>query len=41
MARGRDAADVPISTTFGTTHLTEFSIVTEEVTPQAILSAAA
>jgi transglutaminase-like putative cysteine protease len=31
MARGRDAADVPISTTFGTTFLTEFSVITEEV----------
>ena len=31
MARGRDAADVAISTTFGTTWLTEFSVITEEV----------
>jgi transglutaminase-like putative cysteine protease len=31
IARGRDAADVAISTTFGTTFLTEFSVITEEV----------
>jgi transglutaminase-like putative cysteine protease len=38
MARGRDAADVAISTTFGTTWLTEFSVVTQEVveTPQLL-----
>jgi len=31
MARGRDATDVAISTTFGTTWLTQFSVVTEDV----------
>lgn len=31
IARGRDAADVAISTTFGTTWLTEFSVITEEL----------
>jgi transglutaminase-like putative cysteine protease len=30
IARGRDAADVAISTTFGTTWLTQFSVITEE-----------
>jgi transglutaminase-like putative cysteine protease len=33
MARGRDAADVAISTSFGTVQLVRFSVVTEEVTP--------
>lgn len=40
MARGRDAADVAISTTFGTTWLTEFSVITEEVVEPALLFAA-
>jgi transglutaminase-like putative cysteine protease len=31
IARGRDATDVAISTTFGTTWLTEFQVFTEEV----------
>lgn len=31
MARGRDAADVAISTSFGTAQLTHFSVVTEEI----------
>jgi transglutaminase-like putative cysteine protease len=31
MARGRDAADVAISTTFGVAQLTRFSVITEEV----------
>ena len=31
MARGRDAADVPISTTFGPNTLTEFTVVTDEI----------
>ena len=36
MGRGRDAADVPISTGFGTTQLSEFKIITDEVvTPAA------
>jgi transglutaminase-like putative cysteine protease len=33
MARGRDAADVAISTSFGTVQLVRFSVVTEEATP--------
>ncbi len=40
IARGRDAADVAISTTFGTTWLTQFSVTTEEVHEQAVLFAA-
>lgn len=40
MARGRDAADVAISTTFGTTWLTEFSVITEEVDEQTMRFAA-
>jgi len=31
IARGRDAADVAISTTFGPVHLTHFSVVTEKI----------
>jgi transglutaminase-like putative cysteine protease len=31
IARGRDAADVAISTTFGSATLTRFTVVTEEV----------
>jgi len=31
MARGRDAADVAISTSFGLSHLTHFKVTTEEV----------
>ena len=31
MGRGRDAADVPISTGFGATQLSEFKIITDEV----------
>lgn len=31
MARGRDAADVAISTSFGFTKLVEFSVITEEI----------
>jgi transglutaminase-like putative cysteine protease len=33
MARGRDAADVAISTNFGAAQLVKFSVVTDEVTP--------
>ncbi len=33
MARGRDAADVAISTTFGANNLVGFSVTTEEVAP--------
>jgi transglutaminase-like putative cysteine protease len=35
MARGRDAADVAISTNFGPVQLAGFSVVTEEVVPAA------
>jgi hypothetical protein len=31
IARGRDAADVAISTSFGAAKLTKFKVVTEEV----------
>jgi hypothetical protein len=44
MARGRDAADVAISTNFGPVQLVRFSVVTDEVTPapaQAQVSRAA
>jgi transglutaminase-like putative cysteine protease len=34
IARGRDAADVAISTTFGPNTLSSFKVVTEEITPQ-------
>jgi transglutaminase-like putative cysteine protease len=33
IARGRDAADVPISTTFGPNALKKFSVVTDEISP--------
>ena len=35
MARGRDATDVAISTTFGVTQLTQFTVITEEVDAEA------
>ncbi|HEY4986132.1 MAG TPA: transglutaminase family protein, partial [Bradyrhizobium sp.] len=35
IARGRDAADVAISTTFGSARLTRFMVITEEVQEQA------
>jgi transglutaminase-like putative cysteine protease len=35
MARGRDATDVAISTTFGVTQLTRFTVITEAVNSQA------
>jgi transglutaminase-like putative cysteine protease len=38
IARGRDAADVAISTTFGRAHLVRFSIVTQEVTDPTVCS---
>jgi hypothetical protein len=31
VARGRDAADVAISTTFGPAHLARFKVITEEL----------
>jgi transglutaminase-like putative cysteine protease len=39
IARGRDAADVPMITTFGTHSLTRFVVVTEEVLEGAALAA--
>jgi transglutaminase-like putative cysteine protease len=36
MARGRDATDVAISTTFGTAKLEKFTVWTDEVGPEAI-----
>jgi transglutaminase-like putative cysteine protease len=36
MARGRDAADVAISTTFGAVQLVKFSVITDEVTQAAV-----
>lgn len=39
IARGRDAADVPISTSFGQTWLTEFSVLTQEVEELGLLAA--
>ena len=33
MARGRDAADVAISTTFGPNTLSRFSVQTEQINP--------
>ena len=35
MARGRDAADVAISTTFGVAQLMKFTVITEEVVPMS------
>jgi transglutaminase-like putative cysteine protease len=35
IARGRDAADVAISTSFGQTHLAHFSVLTEEISEGA------
>ena len=32
MARGRDAADVALSTSFGPARLTEFKVITDELT---------
>ena len=31
IARGRDAADIPMITTFGSHRLTRFTVVTEEI----------
>jgi transglutaminase-like putative cysteine protease len=36
MATGRDAADVALTTSFGTAQLTRFSVVTEEVEAAAL-----
>jgi transglutaminase-like putative cysteine protease len=40
MARGRDAADVAIFTTFGPSRLTKFTVITEEVDARALTSVA-
>jgi len=39
MARGRDAADVAITTSFGSTNLVQFAVVTHEVDQGMILAA--
>ncbi|MDO9060853.1 MAG: transglutaminase family protein, partial [Bradyrhizobium sp.] len=41
MARGRDAADVAISTAFGTAQLARFTVISEEVTAPGQVSRAA
>jgi transglutaminase-like putative cysteine protease len=41
MARGRDAADVAISTQFGNAQLSRFTVVTEEIVEQSEMSRAA
>jgi transglutaminase-like putative cysteine protease len=41
MARGRDAADVAISTSFGGMQLAKFSVITQEVTAAATLASKA
>jgi transglutaminase-like putative cysteine protease len=38
MARGRDATDVALVTSFGSHRLTKFTVVTEEVAPAAPMS---
>ena len=38
IARGRDAADVAISTSFGTANLLNFEVITHEVTDQAAVT---
>jgi transglutaminase-like putative cysteine protease len=39
MARGRDASDVAITTSFGMTHLTRFSVISEEVPQERAIKA--
>ena len=39
IARGRDAADIPMITTFGSHRLTRFTVVTEEIKEQAAIAA--
>jgi transglutaminase-like putative cysteine protease len=41
MARGRDAADVAISTSFGAAQLASFAVITEEVNESALASTTA
>jgi transglutaminase-like putative cysteine protease len=36
MATGRDAADVAITTSFGSAYLKKFEVVTEEVVPVSV-----
>ncbi len=36
MARGRDAADVALTTTFGVNQLLSFKVITEEVSEEAL-----
>jgi transglutaminase-like putative cysteine protease len=38
MARGRDAVDVALTTSFGTTHLRKFTVWTDEVGDKALAS---
>jgi hypothetical protein len=33
MAYGRDAADVPLTTSYGSAKLRKFTVITEEITP--------
>ena len=40
IARGRDAADVAISTQFGNAKLAQFTVVTEEMSSEALIQAA-
>jgi transglutaminase-like putative cysteine protease len=39
IARGRDAADIPMIASFGSHHLTCFTVVTEEIKEQAAIAA--
>ena len=41
MAVGRDAADVAITTSFGTAYLKKFEVVTEEVHAEVPITASA
>ncbi len=40
MATGRDAADVALTTSFGSAYLTDFSVVAEEVPAESLIAAA-
>jgi hypothetical protein len=39
IARGRDAADIPMIATFGPHNLTRFTVVTEEIKEPASIAA--
>jgi hypothetical protein len=39
IARGRDAADIPMIATFGSHALTRFAVVTEEIREHAAIAA--